>query len=275
MVDVMGRELLELGRARNQRLRKLAEENGASEASIQKSNGCLDEAIEKLAIALDRLAESQKELESIQGADHDEDRNFLRVHGIDIDGQDVNSKENMMQPNDKAVIDGQEEPSEMKGNHLAAERARIGVGCRSNSLAKVLLDQVGSKDFSRIPPTTRARLDLNLFNEMSFSLMIVALNEAIAKKMTLLKKPIQQLRQEEREIVYAWRSQAVLQELHNKIFIEDGEFRRQLRAKQKVAWTKAGIPCLRALKMIEEVRVERSLYIVPIRKRTNVSEEDY
>lgn len=37
--------------------------------------------------------------------------------------------------------------------------------------------------------------------------MIVALNEAIAKKMTLLKKPIQQLRQEEREIVYAWRSQ--------------------------------------------------------------------
>lgn len=63
--------------------------------------------------------------------------NAFQVHGIDIDGQDVNSKENMMQPNDKAVIDGQEEPSEMKGNHLAAERARIGVGCRSNSLAKV------------------------------------------------------------------------------------------------------------------------------------------
>uniref|UniRef100_A0A915AYN3 SKA complex subunit 1 n=1 Tax=Parascaris univalens TaxID=6257 RepID=A0A915AYN3_PARUN len=269
MLEVMGRELLELGKARNQKLRKLAEKNGASEANIQKSNGCLDEAIEKLAIALDRLAESQKEFESMEGADHDEDRNFLRVHGIDVDKQHVNDKEDMMQPSE-AVIGGQEERGEEKGNHPPTGRSRTDVRCRNNSLAKVLLEQVKSKDFARIPPTTRARLDLSSFNEM-----IVALNEAITEKMALLKKPSQQLRKEEREVVYVWRSQATLPELRNKVFVEDGEFRRQLRAKQKMAWTKAGIPCLRALKMIEEIRVERSLYIVPIGKRSNVFEGDY
>ncbi|VDK50227.1 unnamed protein product [Anisakis simplex] len=278
MVDSVANELLKVSQARMDRLVQAARNNGASDATIDSGTECLLNALERLSHVYDEVKQAEADLDAVQDSNDSEEVAFLQKYGIDLssrpqddadaDAENTKEKEGEFKkpenPRNRNKKKGNpKEDSKQTSSSAASKNVRDSVRSRSNSLTEgfIPLPLISQEEFSQITPTTRGRLDLGSLNEM-----VEALNKAICNKLALIKRPQHQLRQDERELVFEWKSQSSIDGLENRVFIKDSEFRSHLLSKLRLSWNKCGIPCLRALKMICEIRSKGSLYIVPMRK---------